>query len=530
MIQTNFRMSCVLMLGLVFSGGCSDNDSGEDLDATSGVDAAPGADAGAGADANAGGDGGGADGDVNPETPRAFPGAQGLAALSRGAAGHTGAKSIAIVTNTDDSGSGSLREAMEGPGKEGTFVIFRTSGVINLTSSVDIESSYITVAGQTSPGGISTAGNLVQVGNDGIYDLHDVVIRHLRFRPGSHGGAAPSDQEAFRIWKSHDIMIDHCSMSWGGDETVSVTTYDNASAYNITFSHCIISHGLTDVAPEADHGYGLLFNGGYANTPPNSMDIHHSYFCHHNSRMPQLSGAGTFNLVNNVIYNFYATQNTVVIPSATWAGDLHVNFIGNYAKRGVDSNDPIGAGGNAAELTSQGGGGTQGCPDSGSISPFAMIYMADNFGVLRTSDADDDWAVSCGWSANLLSTSWQSLTEFTLAGGVPITRTDLQAATAEAQAADLLTNVGATRPVRDSYDDDIVSDFSNDTGSLIGDVTYPDDWPVYANTAPPTDTNGDAIPDAFEVDRGFAIGTLDPFGTAPSGYLWVEEYINDLAQ
>ena len=113
-------------------------------------------------------------------TVKAFPTAEGFGAGSRGGRGGR----IIEVTNLNDSGAGSLRQALEvatGP----RIVIFRISGTIELESDIRIRGeagSFVTVAGQTSPGGVQLKGDGLVV-MDGA---HDVVLRHLRIRPGAH--------------------------------------------------------------------------------------------------------------------------------------------------------------------------------------------------------------------------------------------------------------------------------------------------------------------------------------------------------
>ncbi len=460
-----------------------------------------------------------------PWDMRSFPGAEGVAARTRGAAAYSGTKSIYVVDNLNDAGPGSFREAVEGFGKEGRFVIFLVSGIILLESRLRIYSDYLTILGQTSPNGICTAGQCVEIGGDDNFGYHDIIVRHMRFRPGVDlNNVAPANAESFRIWKCHDIMVDHCSMSWGGDETVSVTTYGTdyvASVYNISISHCMITQGLTDaVAPitlEGNHGYGLLVNGLFINTPENSIDFHNSYWAHHNDRQPQLAGAGRFTVMNNVTYNFYASQSCKLYPydTAVTQGNLFVNFTNNYVKPGPDTNNVLGqGGGNATELLT---GST--LPST----PWEMLYMKNNFGVLRQFDTDPEWSILQGGTFSLLPESWRRLSPFPISAGVPITPRVMEAATAEAQAIAALADMGANKP-RDSHDAEMVADFINGTGGLKATSTYPDDWPVYGNDPYPTDTDGDGIPDSFEIAQGFGVGTMDPLEIAPSGYLWIEEY------
>jgi pectate lyase len=464
---------------------------------------------------------------IPSEGARAFPGAEGLAANTRGAAGYIGNKSIAIVSNLNDSGAGSFRDAVSGAGKEGTVVVFNVSGIIELTSGVQITSPYITIAGQTSPGGVCTKGAVVEI----MGSSHDVIIRHMRFRIGERlAGINEVDHESFRIWgPARDIFIDHSSMSWGGDETASVTSY-HGSFQRITFSHCITSHGLTSVAPEGNHGYGLYMNGQFNNTPENTGDVHNCLFAHCNDRMPQIGTSGRYTVGNNIIYNMYKTQGCKIglSSSALGQGNLFVNYVNNYIKPGVDTNSPIGAGGNSAEVTSG--------PNI-PATPWPAVYMNNNYGVTRPDYRTDEWAISAGYSGSFLSKEWQAVERFSTTEGVPITPRVLAAGTADSQSATAVLDMGATKPVRDSYDQSLVDNFINGTGTLW--ATHNDIvWPTYATPAAPTDTSGDGIPDAWGAANIPSYNSSNRYhdvvvptdttlyGINWTGYTWLEVYAN----
>src|SRR5690242_19952756 len=112
----------------------------------------------------------------------AFPGAWGGGMYSFGGRGGK----VIVVTNLNDSGPGSFRDAVEQGGPR--IVVFNVAGVIRLKAAVSIRAPYITIAGNTAPGdGICIAGNTVQL------DTHDVVVRHMRFRRGKTEAADRDD-------------------------------------------------------------------------------------------------------------------------------------------------------------------------------------------------------------------------------------------------------------------------------------------------------------------------------------------------
>ncbi|MCB1094714.1 MAG: hypothetical protein KDN22_03950 [Verrucomicrobiae bacterium] len=104
----------------------------------------------------------------------AFPGAQGGGMYSFGGRGGK----VYVVSNLNDRGPGSFREALEAGGPR--IVVFNVAGIIRLNERIRIRAPYITIAGSTAPGdGVCIAGDTVEI------DTHDGIIRHMRFRRGA---------------------------------------------------------------------------------------------------------------------------------------------------------------------------------------------------------------------------------------------------------------------------------------------------------------------------------------------------------
>ena len=138
----------------------------------------------------------------------AFPGAEGGGMYSLGGRGGK----VITVTNLNDSGPGSFREACETGGAR--IIVFNVSGIIKLETPIIVRAPYITIAGQTAPGdGVCIAGESFWV------DTHDVVVRHMRFRRGETKVTHRDD--SFGGNPIGNIMIDHCSCTWGLDENIS---------------------------------------------------------------------------------------------------------------------------------------------------------------------------------------------------------------------------------------------------------------------------------------------------------------------
>jgi pectate lyase len=232
----------------------------------------------------------------------AFPGAQGWAAHTPGGRGGK----IVRVTNLAARGPGSFAAALATPGAR--TVVFEVGGVVDLErQALRITEPNLTVAGQTAPqpGITFIRGGLVVA-------THDVVIRHIRVRPGTTGlpRRAGVDFDAITTaGGAHDVIIDHCSLTWATDENLSAssTRFDGATpeqwmrhaSHRITFSNNLIAEGLAD----ATHAKGEHSKGSLIHDHVSDVLIVGNLYAHNYERNPMFKGGARGQVINNLIYD-----------------------------------------------------------------------------------------------------------------------------------------------------------------------------------------------------------------------------------
>jgi hypothetical protein len=231
----------------------------------------------------------------------AFPGALGWAAQTPGGRGGR----IIRVTNLNSEGPGSLREAIEADGPR--IVVFEVGGVIDLDrKTLKITNPFITIAGQTAPSpGITLIRGGMDIGG------HDVIVQHIRIRPGSAGGEWMSgwDEDSISTQAAYNVIVDHCSLEWGTDENLSASgprftgstpeEWRRGTSHNITFSNNIIAESLAySTHSKGEHSKGSLIHDNVT-----GLLIVNNLYAHNYERSPLFKGGVHGVIVNNLIYN-----------------------------------------------------------------------------------------------------------------------------------------------------------------------------------------------------------------------------------
>ncbi len=248
---------------------------------------------------------------------------------------------IIRVTNLDPAGPGSLRAAVAAAGPR--IVVFEVGGVLDLAmKSLVIDEPRITIAGQTAPSpGITIIRGPVYI------KTHDVVIRHIRVRPGDAGRPKRSGWEPDGIstggGDAHDIVIDHCSISWATDENLSASgprlEGPDATSRRVTFSNCIIAECLSD----ATHHKGPHSKGSLIHDFCRDIAIVGNLYAHNVRRNPYFKACTTGVIVNNVIYNPGRAAVQLGYSAGEWRDaqrkpkNCRVAVVGNVLIHGPDT-------------------------------------------------------------------------------------------------------------------------------------------------------------------------------------------------
>lgn len=200
------------------------------------------------------------------------------------------------VTNLNDSGAGSLRDAVS---HSNSIVVFEVSGNIGLTSTLVI-SGNVYVAGQTSfrygGGGINIHKATMTPTVLAASYSNNVIIRYLTFSGDPNEDSCCADT---MLSTGDNFIMDHCTLRYGSDEIV-----DLSHNQNITVQYTVISYALAKLGyggSPGESGRGFL---GYS---ADNVTLLGNMFAENSLRNPSMAGddnvSGHYEVVNNIIFN-----------------------------------------------------------------------------------------------------------------------------------------------------------------------------------------------------------------------------------
>jgi hypothetical protein len=439
-------------------------------------------------------------GNLNAQT-LAFPEATGFGRYTTGARGSANPQ-IYLVTNLNDSGAGSFRDAVS---QEGRFVIFRVGGIINTLTPIVIAKNT-TIAGQTATGeGIVLLGQKVS-----FTGASNTISRYVRIR----FGATTQGQDASGIANGANMIFDHMDFTWGTDEVFSIN-WDSkgTSPDNITLQNCIIGQGLH----RHNHSAGGLMqpSGGKISL------IGNLYICN-KTRNNKIKGINEF--VNNVVYNWgnygntygHAESGDAYIMGGDSAGSSDVNIINNYFIGGPNTSTTISSPFNRGN-------------DLFSLYGAGNYFDNDRNGVLDGTLVPYDLT---GYPTGDLATLLPAPYDYPMKS---------PALSAQAAFDKIVASVGASFPKRDQVENLMISDLMSKgtTATYVyvqSDLTkapynFSNGGAGHVYGAPaPLDTDNDGMPDAWEDVNGLNKNVFDALAvsTTYAPYLNIEVYINGL--
>ena len=391
----------------------------------------------------------------------AFPGAEGFGAYATGGRGGT----VVHVTNLNASGPGSLADAVSQPNRT---VVFDVGGVIDITGQNLTIASNLTIAGQTAPGeGITIYGGRVIMSNSS-----NVIMRYIRMR-GSI--SMPEDKCTLTMDYCDNVILDHCSISWGRWDNVHIK-----DANNITYQNCIISEGIE---PQR---FGAITDG------TRNWTISHCLWTNNKSRNPKMKCYLQY--YNNVVYNY-----GIGIVGGHSAADNYQDVMNNYFITG---------------------------PSSGSSNKYFdqwtetdHLYSTGNY----TDDNRDG------------KLNGRLITDYN--GATPMQQPNLKCQApmnlepAEDAFHAVMEHAGASR-VRDGHDLRIIEQLASlgTKGAFIANEQDVGGIGTLAGADAPADSDGDGMPDEWEKANGTDPDKADANGDADgNGYTNIEDYVNSLA-
>lgn len=501
LLKTRLGILALSCFSITVLFACVDEDARSDLDPTLPTNQAQGGDFGdQGGDSNQG-----LNFPVFDDGVLAFPGAEGYGKKATGARAGEG-REIYHVTNLNDSGAGSFRDAVSKPWR---IIVFDVSGVIKLSNNPIVFKSNQTILGHTAPGD----GIVLYNGRISASGAQNLIVRFLRMRMGA---AYRGDKDACGIANGSNMIFDHCSITWGKDENFSVSSDGKgAELKDITIQNSIIGQGLQN------HSCGGLMQTDITN----GVTIFRNLYIDNKTRNPKVKGLNQF--VNNVVYNWgsgaaYNMSGDSKGPSETTIENNY--FIVGPCKNWQNAQQPDGS--YAAELTPM----SPAKPFTGANELFntyctGNFYDNDKDGTLNGFEiTQENWTQYCSGSPTFLAVRSELH---------PIIRSQQSARESYEW---IVNKVGASLPVRDEVDAYLIDELTSlgIKGTIIQDERKVEQFPIGGpgniNVGQKTlDSDNDGMPDdfeeAWELDKN---NPADAVIIAKNGYMNIENYVLSL--
>lgn len=443
-----------------------------------------------------------ADSAVLPQELKAFPTAYGAGAYTTGGRG----RAVFKVTSLENGGPGSLRQALaDANAAGGGIIVFDVSGTIELTSWLTLSGENVTIAGQTAPqGGITITGTRFRAER-----ANNFIMRYIRIRPNYTG------EDAFEWISCHDVIVDHVSVTWGGDEAFSTRAYSGEPVYNFTLQRMLIAESKT----------GSLFGDSTNPSLARDLSFHRSLFFNISHRVPNINASGRADVINNVTWDWQARLTFV-------NGDSQLNHLNNFYGMGVRSS--LGRSRNTA-----------------STSYNHAIYSAGNFidkGIFSDTSVDNR-TLWVEFNRGAQDAPLQA--ENFVAEPYPLLGAELPVLGAQAAFNDVIADVGANRYIGDdgrvvvawdAIDDEYLAiiqggegahdPYENDPETFTSEARYVDFHASVSSTPLATrpldyDADNDGMADTWETANGLDPSVDDSaLDLDGDGYTNIEEFIN----
>jgi pectate lyase len=431
----------------------------------------------------------------------AFPGAEGYGRFSVGGRGGV----AYLVTNTNDSGPGSLRACIEATVPR--TCVFRVGGIWTSATALTVTSPFLTIAGETAPPpGVTLRINDAVDTDPLIIAADDVIVRFIAAENSPRVGSTSNTRDGLSVTTAADrIILDHVSVRFGIDETL------DPSGCDMTVQNSIVAWGLEN----AGHAEGVHSKGLLAQNAIDGCDLSliRVLLANSNDRMPDIERYDNVQIVNMLSYNADGDFGEFRTPDGS---TMNLDVIGSECRAGPAT--------------------------IGTIPP--CIRIAEAGGASEVYEVYIDDVIPATGSVGVLGTGddvWQVLEDH----GMPTIDTILAAGDLN----DMLPLIGRTLPMRDIFDltvtENAIEAGTNDSiargGKIIDAVpvsvptveaglvisslaaSCPCDWRV-------VDTDGDGMPNYYEAINGFnPYSATDGAEEAVSGYTNLEEYLHQMA-